>query len=278
MYVPSDILKKNWNLIIGMVEIDPEGRELQTFLKHTSLKDKKVLEVGCGDGRITFKYAALAKHVIAIDVNTEEIEKAKSKIPAELSSKLEFQVCSGDNLLFEDETFDVVFFAYSLCCFMDGLEAMRKGLNEAWRVLRPEGGLLVDLQPSLHQPYKYNGGNILYLITRKPKDLLQSWSAEKWSELERNSRFAIKNVALNEQKFNFIADERITVNEYFATLEDVLENFGEEIRENFLENISNQTMEEIRQMAEVMRTPKGILHQENAVFTVLEKTSGSWRK
>lgn len=99
------------NLHKGMVEIDPEGRELQIFLKYTSLKDKKVLEVGCGDGRLTFKYAALAKHVITIDLKTEDIEKAKSKIPPELSSKLEFHVCSGDNLLFDDESLYIVFFA-----------------------------------------------------------------------------------------------------------------------------------------------------------------------
>lgn len=147
---------------------------------------------------------------------------------------------------------------------------MKKGLNEAWRVLRPEGGVLVDLQPSLHHPFKCNHGNILYLITRKPRDILQAWSAEKWNELAFDARFAIKNVALIEQRFNFVADEPITVNEYYATLEEVLERFH--LGENLLENISNETMEEIREMVEVMRTPKGILNQENAVFTVLEKT------
>ncbi|MHA2329250.1 MAG: class I SAM-dependent methyltransferase [Candidatus Hodarchaeales archaeon] len=254
-----------------MVEIDPEGRELQTFLKYANLKDKKVLEVGCGDGRLTFQYAALTKHVIAIDPEIENIEKAKGKIPPELSSKLEFHVGRGENLLFDDESFDIVFYAYSLCCFTDGIEAMKKGLNEAWRVLKSEGGVLVDLQPFLHQPCKYNGGNILYLITRKPKDILQSWSAEKWSELERDARFAIKNVAVIEHKFNFVADEQITVNEYYTTLEDVLERFKGDLGENFLGNVSKQTMKEIRKMAEVMRTPKGILSQDNAIFTILEK-------
>jgi ubiquinone/menaquinone biosynthesis C-methylase UbiE len=253
-------------------QIDPEGVELRTVRNHISFKGKKVLEVGCGDGRLTFKYAAQAKHVIAIDLEIEDIEKAKSKITPDLSSKLEFHEGIGENLLFEDESFDIVFFTYSLCCFTDGRGAMKKALNEAWRVLKPEGGVLVDLQPSLHQPFKYNGGNILYLITRKPKDLLQSWPAEEWNELAFDARFAIKNVALIEQKFNLVAEEPIILNKYYATVEDVLENLKEEIGENVLRNLSTQTMEEIRRTAEVMRTPKGILDQENAVFTFLEKT------
>ncbi|MFW9778700.1 MAG: class I SAM-dependent methyltransferase [Candidatus Heimdallarchaeota archaeon] len=256
-----------------MVETDPEGRELEALQKYVSLKDKKVLEIGCGDGRLTFKYANLAKYVIAIDVNAKEIEKAISKIPPELSSRLEFQVGSGDNLLFEDESFDVVFFAYSLCCFMDGLDAMKQGLNEAWRVLRSDKGVLIGLHPSLQQPYQSNAGNFLYLITRKPKDLLQPWSAEKWCELERDARFALKNIAVIEQKFNFVADESIVVNYYYTTLDDVLGDLGEEVAENYLINISNDTVEELRKMEEAMRTPKGILCQENAILTVLEKIS-----
>jgi ubiquinone/menaquinone biosynthesis C-methylase UbiE len=253
-------------------QIDPEGIELRTVRNHTSFKGKKVLEVGCGDGRLTFKYATQAKHVIAIDVETEDIERAKSKITPELSSKLEFHEGNGENLIFEDESFDIVFFTYSLCCFADGREAMKKALNEAWRVLRSEGGVLVDIQPSLHQPYKYNGGNILYLITRNPKDILQSWTAEIWNELAFDARFAIKNVAIIEQKFNLVAEEQIIKNEYYATLENVLEKYQEEIGENMIENISTQTMEEIRRIAEVMRTPKGILNQENVVITILQKT------
>lgn len=256
-----------------MLEIDPEGRELEALQKYVSLKDKKVLEVGCGDGRLTFKYANLAMYVIAIDVNAEEIKEAMSKTPPELSSRLEFQVGNGDNLLFEDESFDVVFLAYSLCCFMDGLDSMRQGLNEAWRVLRSDGGVLIGLHPSLHQPYLSNAGNFLYLITRKPKDLLQPWSAEKWCELERDARFALKNVAVIEQKFNFVADESFVVNYYYATLEDVLGNLGEEVAENYLKDISNETMDELRKMEEMMQTPKGILCQENTVLTVLEKKS-----
>ena len=32
---------------------DPEGTEIKTLLKHVSLGGKEVLEVGCGEGRLT---------------------------------------------------------------------------------------------------------------------------------------------------------------------------------------------------------------------------------
>jgi ubiquinone/menaquinone biosynthesis C-methylase UbiE len=255
-----------------MVEIDPEGRELQTALKYISFKDKRVLEVGCGRGRLTFKYAGLSKHVTAIDPKNVDIEKAKDKIKSELSSKLEFHVGSGEHLLFDDESFDLVLFSHSLCCFADGIEAMKRGLNESWRVLKPEG-ILVNLQPSLHQPFRYNMGNIVYLINRNPKNLVDA-DGEKWIELTYGARFSIKNATLIEQKFNFVAEEAITLNEYYSTIEEVLDAYKEEIGEDLYGKISDKQMEEIRQMSEVMRTPKGILDQWNVVLSVLKKSPG----
>lgn len=78
--------------------IDPEGVEMTTTQKHLNFAAKDVLEIGCGDGRLTFKYADLARRVVAIDPDAESIKKAKDNNPNELSSKLEFRVGKGEEL------------------------------------------------------------------------------------------------------------------------------------------------------------------------------------
>jgi SAM-dependent methyltransferase len=42
------------------------------------VSDARVLEIGCGDGRLTFRYAPTAGSVLAIDSRDEAIAKAKN--------------------------------------------------------------------------------------------------------------------------------------------------------------------------------------------------------
>ena len=95
---------------------DPEGIETKTVLKHLSFDGKDVLEIGCGDGRLTFQYAEMASRVVAIDAIEESIEKAKSNRPKNLHRRLEFLVGQGEKLTFPDQSFEIVFFSWSLCC------------------------------------------------------------------------------------------------------------------------------------------------------------------
>ena len=45
---------------------DPEGFEKKILHQFANFSGAKVLEVGCGEGRLTFKYAASAGQVIAV--------------------------------------------------------------------------------------------------------------------------------------------------------------------------------------------------------------------
>lgn len=131
--------------------VDPENIELKTLQRHADPVDKDVLEIGCGDGRLTFRYANLARRVIAIDPDKDAIGKAKQNLDTKLVRKLEFRVGKGEDLPFPKESFDIVFFTYSLCC--TEIPFMMQSLKEALRVLRRDG-VLVSVQPSLLQPFK----------------------------------------------------------------------------------------------------------------------------
>jgi ubiquinone/menaquinone biosynthesis C-methylase UbiE len=74
------------------VILDPEGEELQTVLEFLEAPaPPRVLEIGAGDGRLTFRYADRVAHVIAIDPDEDDIARAKEKLPQDLRGRIEFQ-------------------------------------------------------------------------------------------------------------------------------------------------------------------------------------------
>jgi 2-polyprenyl-3-methyl-5-hydroxy-6-metoxy-1,4-benzoquinol methylase len=71
---------------------DPEGAEIQALLDFAgSLDGKRVLEIGAGAGRLTWRYAAQAAHVTAIDPNPARIKMALENLPAALRKRVTFQ-------------------------------------------------------------------------------------------------------------------------------------------------------------------------------------------
>jgi 2-polyprenyl-3-methyl-5-hydroxy-6-metoxy-1,4-benzoquinol methylase len=78
---------------------------------------RRVLEIGCGDGRVTWQYAGQAASVIAIDPDREAIASAIKQRPAELSQRIEFRVSRVEDFAGPpgDPAFDVVLFTRSLC-------------------------------------------------------------------------------------------------------------------------------------------------------------------
>ena len=72
------------------VELDPEGYETNALFQFVDdIKGKDVLEVGCGDGRLTWRYAHIANTVTGIDPNASRIESAKKNTPANLREKID---------------------------------------------------------------------------------------------------------------------------------------------------------------------------------------------
>ena len=61
------------------VRYDPEGAETSLVINYASpLTERRVLEIGCGDGRLTWRYASLAGSVVAIDPKADYIDRAKA--------------------------------------------------------------------------------------------------------------------------------------------------------------------------------------------------------
>lgn len=61
---------------------DPDDQELAALTRLAGgFGGKRVLEVGCGNGRLTRKYADQATHIDAIDPNEAKIERALELAP-----------------------------------------------------------------------------------------------------------------------------------------------------------------------------------------------------
>ena len=73
------------------IQLDPQGRETSIlFSLAGSFEGKSVLEIGCGDGRLTWRYAAGASRVAGIDPNGDKVARAIENTPAVLRDKVQF--------------------------------------------------------------------------------------------------------------------------------------------------------------------------------------------
>lgn len=94
--------------------IDPEGVELAALAEIAPMDGLRVLEVGCGDGRLTFQVASAAASIFAVDVDEERVAKARRSIPAELAEKVAFAAQGAAEVDVPRHSFDVVLFSWSL--------------------------------------------------------------------------------------------------------------------------------------------------------------------
>ncbi len=93
---------------------DPEDTETRALHDYADFNGKRVLEIGCGDGRLTWRYADLAAHVVAIDPDPEDIAAALEDCPADLRDKIEFRALRLAELDVPAEKFDLALLSWSL--------------------------------------------------------------------------------------------------------------------------------------------------------------------
>ena len=93
---------------------DPEDTETGALHDYADFRGKRVLEVGCGDGRLTWRYAERAASVVAIDPQAEDIAIALADCPAALRHKIAFRVTRLEELDIPEEKFDLALLSWSL--------------------------------------------------------------------------------------------------------------------------------------------------------------------
>ncbi|MBD0330097.1 MAG: class I SAM-dependent methyltransferase [Thermoleophilia bacterium] len=94
--------------------LDREGVELRVLRELVQLRGKRVLELGAGDGRLTFGYAREAASVLAVDPDPETVAAAREALPRRLARTVELRVARAEELDEPPAAFDLAFFSWSL--------------------------------------------------------------------------------------------------------------------------------------------------------------------
>jgi ubiquinone/menaquinone biosynthesis C-methylase UbiE len=94
--------------------IDPEGKEIEALRRVGNWVGARVLEIGCGDGRLTLRLACLGAKLVAFDPKPSLIRNARRNLPKRFAKQIKYYNGSAVKLKHPAESLDVVVFAWSL--------------------------------------------------------------------------------------------------------------------------------------------------------------------
>ena len=92
---------------------DPDQNETRHLLQFADFRGKRVLEIGCGEGRLTWRYAAGPAMTIGIDADRDALRVATIDRPSDLEDQVHFSNAIAEWLPFQKETFDFAVLAWS---------------------------------------------------------------------------------------------------------------------------------------------------------------------
>ncbi len=100
---------------------------------------KRALDIGCGGGLLAEEFAQLGCQVTGIDPAPAAIEVAKAHAEG-AGLTIEYRVAAGEQIPYDDESFDIVY-----CCdVLEHVNDLDKVMAETARVLKPEGIYFYD--------------------------------------------------------------------------------------------------------------------------------------
>ncbi|MBT8283239.1 MAG: bifunctional demethylmenaquinone methyltransferase/2-methoxy-6-polyprenyl-1,4-benzoquinol methylase UbiE [Muriicola sp.] len=128
---------------------------------------ENILDIATGTGDLAINLVETgASKIVGLDISKGMLEVGKTKVVKKhLEGKVEMVVGDSENLQFEDGTFDAVTVAFGVRNF----ENLDKGLSEIYRVLKPNGTLVVletsvPTKTPFKQGYKFYSKYILPVI------------------------------------------------------------------------------------------------------------------
>ena len=125
--------------------------DLMTFKNHSKWKKeiaeiakysspKKILDVATGTGDIAINLSKIkGSKIEGVDVSGNMLKIARKKIDELKIDNIVLKTCEAENLVFEDNHFDIVSIGYGVRNFSN----LEKGLSESYRVLKKDGKLII---------------------------------------------------------------------------------------------------------------------------------------
>jgi ubiquinone/menaquinone biosynthesis C-methylase UbiE len=97
------------------VQIDREQNELRALKELGGWQGLRLVEIGCGRGRLTRRLAGLGPALIeAIDPKADDIAHARQVLPSSYARRVHYSVMSAEQLTFPENSFDRAVFSWVL--------------------------------------------------------------------------------------------------------------------------------------------------------------------
>ncbi len=156
---------------------DKEGRIWNELT--TVLKNKIVLDLGCGNGRYLELIQEVAKYCVGVDQSLSQIKQGKEKLP--------FLVADGCNLPFIDNSFDNTISCWVWGTILDERKR-EKILEEAKRITKSKGSIFL-IENDTNSEFEFYRGRHLNSSTQDYNNWLLKRGFSVFKELEINITF-----------------------------------------------------------------------------------------
>lgn len=118
--------------------LDPDNKYIQAINTYAPLTGATILEIGCGNGRMTADMAKLASRIVATDLDAEVLVQARNKITAD---NVNFIHTPDGTPALPTNSFDLVIYTLSLHHIQPN--KMVESLHHAGTLLRNQGKIVV---------------------------------------------------------------------------------------------------------------------------------------
>jgi len=159
------------------------------------------LEVGCGVGIFTEKLAETGAELTAIDISPDLVERARRRVS---DTRVRVEVMNAEATTFGGDTFDSIV-GSSILHHLN----VEVALKEFWRILRPEGRLVVS-EPNMLNPLVCLIKNVPFL-KRWHGDLPHETAFLRWSIARALRRAGFRAIRIRPYDFLHPSTPRVLV-------------------------------------------------------------------
>lgn len=157
-------------------------------------KNKKVLDVGCGTGEISFVLGSVGQQVTGIDLSEKmlSVSESKLKLKKDLSQNINFVLGDAENPSFSEDTFDAIVTRHVLWTLPNPETAL---LN--WKKILKPGGIIIVIDgiwddKKVETKIRKKIGNYLIAIQEDQSIIKDFYSSELISALPNVSGVPVK--------------------------------------------------------------------------------------
>ena len=133
------------------IEMDDFVQDIQFYKEHSS-KGSKVLELGCGTGRISRVLASYGRSVVGLDLSFSMLKKA-----TDFPGNSPLSVCMDMTNMAFRRKFDHILIPYNSLNLLRDKTSIAKCLQQTHELLEPNGTLLLQLYIPDQQLLQLNG-------------------------------------------------------------------------------------------------------------------------